>query len=146
MATPALSYVVSRTGADLNLNGGASHKIELWHVPEVRWRRRTVTGSFQAGELITAAVPEAQVLPATVLCLGGTWDEVDAAENEMRVALQQFSYAITITTGGVVYQYAQCQPADITPLGEQRRAGEVAACIAGFALAIRCKPVIGSEA
>lgn len=144
--SPTRSIVVSRTGTDLNLDNRSTHELVLWFPPTLDYRRREVSGMYQAGARLKHAVPDTMTIGGVFRCMGADWDATDAAINEMYVALQQFEYTVTATFAGVVTTYEDCQPATIRPLDGRRTRAEVANGFADFEIEIRCTPVIGQEA
>lgn len=145
MAVPTHSFVVSRTGDDLDLANGTTHQAVQLYRPTLEWRKAEVVGRYQAGARLVNAVPEVMVIGGVFRCLGATWDDVDDATNEMFVALQQFEYTVTTVTGSVSETWQNCQPATIRPVNGERVAGEVVECFADYEIQIRCTPNIGSE-
>lgn len=143
MAIVTHSVVVSRDGADLDLASGA-HRLVQWNRPDLEYRRLEVSGRYQAGSRLVAAVPDVAVIGGVFRCQGSSWSAVDLAVGAMYSALSQFNYTVTVTFAGVAEAFTDCQPATIRPVTGRSLSGEIAACVADFEVEIRCTPNIGS--
>lgn len=109
-----LSVQITRTGAPLEINDRASMELVEWVTPDAQRREHDVRGTFQAGGLLISSVPDVASLSGAVRCMGATWVEVVAAANDLRAALNQFSYSITESVDGVVTTYTKCRPTGLT--------------------------------
>lgn len=143
MALVAHSVVISQPGADLNITSGGWEMV-LWSPPSLEPETRVISGPYQAGERLRSWKPAAQIIGGVFRAKGSNWAAVEARRNDLYVALQQFSYTVTVTVGGVVETFTHCQPATIRPRGGFRTSGEVASGFADFEIEIRCTPNIGS--
>lgn len=110
--------------------------------PAITWRTTNAPDSdnVHGSELITA-VKEQTSIPLTVLILGDTWDEVEAAIDVLDEALSQFSYPVTQTVGGVarVWAASPASWASTDPI----ESWNVAECIEVLNVTIPVQPIPG---
>jgi len=111
-----VSVVVSRTGADLELNDGTKYTVVDLSPGGRTWRRSTVEGRYQHGRKSIGEVIDTASMSFTVRVMGTSFANAMVNAVAMRDALAQHAYTVTTVIEGVTQVFV-CEPADMDIVG-----------------------------